>query len=170
MSVFATAETEVLSFLKAAEHDAALLIEGAAKIEPQIAEVAGIAATAAGYPEVNVAIQKIGNVIVGAGALISAATNGTGSGADKLATAAPGVEALIKNSGFLGTAAVANVSKWDSAIQAITSGFADLFDSIVKKAPAVPAIPVAAPAAVAPAVPVAEQTTEEKAQAAIAGA
>jgi hypothetical protein len=132
----ATVEQKIGSFLKAAEQGVKVVLDGAAKAEPVAVVAADAVATAAGYPEVCLAIQKIGAIVVGAGALVDNASNGSGSGADKLAVAAPQVETLIKSSGFLGTTAVADVSKWDAAIKAITGAFADLFDSLEAKSAA----------------------------------
>jgi hypothetical protein len=132
---------KVGSFLKAAEHDVAIVIEDAATVAPKVAEVAEGAAVSLGYPEVAVFLQKALSLIVGAGAIVSQSTNGTGSGLDKLAVAAPLVDNLIKGSGFLGANAVADVSKYDNAVKVITGGLADLGDSLAKASAPVAANP-----------------------------
>jgi len=132
MSV-ATVEAKVLSVLKTIEHDAAAVLGLAAKLTPEIEAGADLAATAAGYPEIAAAINKIGAVVVGAGAIVTAAKGAAGTGADKLAVAAPQVDAMIKNSGFLGNKAIADLSKWDAAVKGITGYIADLYDSLVEK-------------------------------------
>ena len=155
-------EQRAVSFLKAAEHDCAVVIEGAA-VAQKVAPAAEAGAAALGYPEVAIAIQKIVSIIVGSGAIVNTATNGTGTGADKLAVAAPQVEALIKSSGVFGAAAIADVNKYDNAIKVITGGFADLVDShaLSLSAPAQPAAPPPAASAASPsavAAPSAQET------------
>ena len=142
----ATIETKVKSFLKSAEHDVAVVLIGAAKVAPEVAEAAEVGADAAGDPALAAAFQKVSNIVVASGAIVQQASNGTGTGADKLAVAAPQIDTLIKTSGFLGTAAVANVSQWDAAIKTITGAWADMLDSLESKptpvvsAPPVPAV------------------------------
>jgi hypothetical protein len=143
-------EAEAKSFLKNAEHDAAVAIEAVAGVASKAAPEAEAAAFALGYPEVALAIQKIIGIIVGAGAIVNAASNGTGTGADKLAVAAPQIEKLITGSGVFGSAVVADVNKYNSAVAIITSGFANLVDAHTAAA-AVPAPPAAPPAPKAPA-------------------
>lgn len=143
-------EAKAMSFLKAAEHDAAVVIEDVAAVGAKVAPEAELGAAALGYPEVSMAIQKIFSLITGAGAIVNTATNGTGSGADKLAIAAPAVEKLITGSGVFGKAVVADVNKYDNAIKVITGGFADLMDAHALALPAATA-PAAAATAAAPA-------------------
>lgn len=129
-----------LSFLKASEQDVAKVILGAARVEPILAEGAKLAATAAGHPEIGAAIEKIGSVVVGSGALVSAVQGAQGTGVDKLAVATPLVDNLIKNSGFFGTRVVADADKWAAAVEKMTSAVADMYDaSAAKPAPAAPA-------------------------------
>jgi hypothetical protein len=138
------------SALKTAEADAAKawkFIQGEA---PVLDVVADSVAVASGNASAVATIDKIAAVVTNAGA-IATTVNAQATGADKLNVAAPAVDALIKSSGFLGKSAVANVSKWDAAIKAITGAVADLLDSIEAK----PA--TTATTAPAPAPPVVEQ-------------
>jgi hypothetical protein len=127
------------SFLKSAEQDVAKVLGFAAAVEPVAANIADAVVTAVGHPEVGAAIAKIGSVVVGAGALVTTVSGASGSGADKLSVAAPLVEQLITNSGFLGTRAVADVDKWQAAIKLITGAVADLYDATTAKPAATPA-------------------------------
>jgi hypothetical protein len=132
--------TKIKSFLKAAEADAAGFLKEAAKVEPIVVGVGEAVSDAAGKPEIAAAISKIGAVVVGAGALVTTVAGTAGTGASKLAIAAPLVEQLITGSGFLSTRAIADVAKWKSAISVLTGAVADLFDATTAStAPAAPA-------------------------------
>lgn len=138
-------EMKFLSFLKKAEADMAKGLEIAAKAEPAAANIGGIVAIAAGHPEIAFAIQKIGAVVTGAGALVTTVQGEQGTGAQKLQIAAPLVDQLIKNSGFLNGKEIVDVQKWEKAVAAIAGSTADLYAS-VQPAAAVPQVEVKAAA------------------------
>ncbi len=123
----------VLSFLKTAEVKVAAIFKGAAKAEPTIAAIADDVAIAAGFPEVVPFINRIGSLLVGAGGVVNAMQGADGNGAAKLAVAAPMVDSLLKNSGFLSDKVIADEQKWSAAVTGIASSFADLLDSVASK-------------------------------------
>lgn len=122
-----------LSILKTAEQKVAAVLRGAAKAEPAAVAIADTAAIAAGCPEFVPFIGKIGNVLVGAGAAVDAISAAPGNGAAKLAVAAPLVDQLVKNSGFLSDKVIADEAKWSAAITGITSNLADLLNAVSEK-------------------------------------
>jgi hypothetical protein len=132
----------VTSVLKVAEQDAAKAFKWLLSEAPLVEGVAETVAVVSGNASVVPFIEKVSSIVTNAGA-IATSVNAAATGADKLAVAAPAVDSLIKNSGFLGTTAIADVSKWDTAVKAITGAFADLLASLEAKKP------VAAPAPVA---------------------
>lgn len=120
-----------LSFLKKAETDMAKVLEVAAKAEPAAVGIGSVVAIAAGHPEIALAFQKIGAVVTGAGALVTTVQGEQGTGAQKLQIAAPLVDQLIKNSGFLNGKQIADTEKWEKAVAGIAGYTADLYASVV---------------------------------------
>jgi hypothetical protein len=124
-----------ISWLKAAEQKVASVLKGAAKAEPMAEAIADTVAVAAGFPEAVPFINRIGKLLVGSGAVVTAVQGSEGNGAAKLAIAAPMVDQLFKNSGFLSDKVIADEAKWSAAIVGIASNFADLFNSLAPAQP-----------------------------------
>ena len=119
-----------ISFLKAAEQKLASILSFAAKAAPEGAIIADTIAAAAGFPEAKIFIDRIAALLSGAGAVVTATAGAAGNGAAKLAVAAPMVDALLKNSGFLSDKVIADEAKWSAAVTGIARHFADLFNSL----------------------------------------
>lgn len=118
------------SFLKKAEADFAKILQEGAKLEPGIAAGASIVAVACGHPEIAFAIQKIGSVVAGAGGLVTTVQGTAGTAEQKIAVAAPLVDQLIKNSGFLGGRAITNETKWAAAMAQLADVVGAMYDSV----------------------------------------
>lgn len=122
-----------ISFLKSVEQKIAEAIGVVAKIAPVAAVAADAAAIASGNAEVLPFIQKMVTVCTGAGAMVTAVKGTAGTGADKLAAAAPMLDSLVKDSGFLSDKVIADEQKWSKAIVTIAGSFADLFAATTPK-------------------------------------
>lgn len=126
------------SFLKSMEQKIVAVFKTAAKAEPAAVAIAEGVATAAGFPEVVPFIEKIGGILAASGGVVATLQNGPGDGAAKLALAAPMVDNMLKNSGFLSDKVIADEQKWAAAVTGIASHFADLYNSVAPKPPATP--------------------------------
>ena len=140
--------SSVVSFLKKAEKDAADAIGVAAKAAPAVAAVAEAGAVATGNAGIVPFIEKMSALTTGAGALVQTVQGAKGTGADKLAVAAPQLDSLLRDSGFLSDKIITDLDKWEKAVESIAGSFADLFASVSAKAVSTaPAAPVAVRAA-----------------------
>ena len=75
------------------------------------------------------------NVFQGVVGSIESVFGGGGSGAQKLAAAAPIVQAAIENSGFLSGKKIADLNKYEAAVKAWTSAFVDVLNTLEPAAP-----------------------------------
>ncbi len=137
---------KILSVLKAGEHDVLVALEFVGKETPLLETMAEGAAIASGNAAILPAIVKFGTIAQNSGAL-ALQIDSAASGQAKLAIASQGTDQLLKSSGLFGTHTIADEQKYNVAVTAIASSFAQLFDSLVKK-PAVSAAPPAPPAPV----------------------
>lgn len=132
---------KILSVLKAGEHAVLVALELVGKESPLLTTAAEGAAIVTGDASILPAIVKFGTIAQNSGALAQQ-IDSAATGQAKLAIASQGTDQLLKSSGLFGTHAIADEAKYNVAVTAIASSFAQLFDSLVKK----PAAPVAAPA------------------------
>jgi hypothetical protein len=142
----ASVEAKALSVLKTGEKDVLKALQAVGTAEPELETAADVAAVATGNSAILPIISKVGSLLKNAGALATS-INASATGADKAQIAATGVNQLFASSGFFGTNAIPDETKWNQAMQDIAAAFGKAFDAVVPKSPT-PASPAQVPAPV----------------------
>jgi hypothetical protein len=94
------------------------------------AEQAVISAISIVSPAIGTTLSDILQPIIQTEQVATAVGANSGTGAQKLSAALPALEAAISADPIFKGKTIANLPQWNAAIEAITSSFADLLDSV----------------------------------------